>query len=190
MTLEMLRKVRQQSWNWENSLWKSPAWRIFHFSPAPQIRVCWLKCASTKSGSQAKSSRWRLINKAFAGKWSLITCRDPLPKTDGTTSRLVVRFKAHPGATAANWPPGAPVCVCMCVWRVFKGSDEVRLMRPPSPVCQTPDTQQETEKGLATMEPDTTQPGTSREVTDSLVTMLRWDDGYFAQQPVKIDFDE
>uniref|UniRef100_A0A667YDJ7 MORC family CW-type zinc finger 2 n=1 Tax=Myripristis murdjan TaxID=586833 RepID=A0A667YDJ7_9TELE len=46
--------------------------------------------------------------------------------------------------------------------------DEVRLMRPPSPITQTPDTQQETEKGPAPMEPDTTQPGTSREVTDSL----------------------
>uniref|UniRef100_A0A3B5MGK4 CW-type domain-containing protein n=1 Tax=Xiphophorus couchianus TaxID=32473 RepID=A0A3B5MGK4_9TELE len=56
--------------------------------------------------------------------------------------------------------------------RVFKGSDEVRLMRPPSPNSQTPDTQQETEKGSAPMEPDTTQPGTSREVTDSLVAML------------------
>ncbi|MEQ2215607.1 hypothetical protein XENOCAPTIV_003187, partial [Xenoophorus captivus] len=56
---------------------------------------------------------------------------------------------------------------------VFKGSDEVRLMRPPSPNSQTPDTQQETEKGSAPMEPDTTQPGTSREVTDSLVAMLR-----------------
>ncbi|MEQ2181784.1 hypothetical protein GOODEAATRI_015104, partial [Goodea atripinnis] len=58
---------------------------------------------------------------------------------------------------------------------VFKGSDEVRLMRPPSPNSQTPDTQQEAEKGSAPMEPDTTQPGTSREVTDSLVAMLRCD---------------
>uniref|UniRef100_A0A8C6PWL6 MORC family CW-type zinc finger 2 n=1 Tax=Nothobranchius furzeri TaxID=105023 RepID=A0A8C6PWL6_NOTFU len=55
---------------------------------------------------------------------------------------------------------------------VLKGSDEVRLMRPPSPISQTPDTQQEVEKGPAPMEPDTTQPGTSREVTDSLVAML------------------
>uniref|UniRef100_A0A8C6VYS1 MORC family CW-type zinc finger 2 n=1 Tax=Nothobranchius furzeri TaxID=105023 RepID=A0A8C6VYS1_NOTFU len=31
---------------------------------------------------------------------------------------------------------------------VLKGSDEVRLMRPPSPISQTPDTQQEVEKGL------------------------------------------
>uniref|UniRef100_A0A4W6GC57 MORC family CW-type zinc finger 2 n=1 Tax=Lates calcarifer TaxID=8187 RepID=A0A4W6GC57_LATCA len=68
---------------------------------------------------------------------------------------------------------------------VFKGSDEVRLMRPPSPISQTPDTQQETEKGPAPMEPDTTQPGTSREVTDSLVTMLSfispWYKEYFQQ---------
>lgn len=64
----------------------------------------------------------------------------------------------------------------MCLQRVFKGSDEVRLMRPASPSSQTPDTQQETEKGPAPMEPDTTQPGTSREVTDSLVNMLRWED--------------
>uniref|UniRef100_A0A674C1I8 MORC family CW-type zinc finger 2 n=1 Tax=Salmo trutta TaxID=8032 RepID=A0A674C1I8_SALTR len=57
---------------------------------------------------------------------------------------------------------------------VFKGSEEVRLMRPPSPLSQTPDTQQGegTEKGPPPMEPDTTQPGTSREVTDNLVTMM------------------
>lgn len=67
------------------------------------------------------------------------------------------------------------ICTCACK-RVFKGSDEVRLMRPASPSSQTPDTQQETEKGPAPMEPDTTQPGTSREVTDSLVNMLRWED--------------
>lgn len=63
--------------------------------------------------------------------------------------------------------------ICTHAKRVFKGSDEVRLMRPASPSSQTPDTQQETEKGPAPMEPDTTQPGTSREVTDSLVNMLR-----------------
>ncbi|CDQ66374.1 unnamed protein product [Oncorhynchus mykiss] len=48
-------------------------------------------------------------------------------------------------------------------------------MRPPSPLSQTPDTQQGegTEKGPPPMEPDTTQPGSSREVTDNLVTMMR-----------------
>ncbi|XP_074526936.1 ATPase MORC2 isoform X2 [Halichoeres trimaculatus] len=73
---------------------------------------------------------------------------------------------------------------------VFKGSDEVRLMRPPSPISQTPDTQQETERGRATMEPDTTQPGTSREVTDSLVTMLRTMLRYFFPPDFRIPKDD
>uniref|UniRef100_A0A667YGX1 MORC family CW-type zinc finger 2 n=1 Tax=Myripristis murdjan TaxID=586833 RepID=A0A667YGX1_9TELE len=73
---------------------------------------------------------------------------------------------------------------------VFKGSDEVRLMRPPSPITQTPDTQQETEKGPAPMEPDTTQPGTSREVTDSLVTMMRTMLRYFFPPDFRIPKDD
>ncbi|XP_077417239.1 ATPase MORC2 isoform X2 [Vanacampus margaritifer] len=73
---------------------------------------------------------------------------------------------------------------------VFKGSDEVRLMRPPSPISQTPDTQQETEKASAAMEPDTTQPGTSREVTESLVTMLRTMLRYFFPPAFQIPKDD
>ncbi|XP_028270777.1 ATPase MORC2 isoform X2 [Parambassis ranga] len=73
---------------------------------------------------------------------------------------------------------------------VFKGSDEVRLMRPPSPLSQSPDTQQEIEKGPAPMEPDTTQPGTSREVTDSLVTMLRTMLRYFFPPAFRIPKDD
>ncbi|XP_058492627.1 ATPase MORC2 isoform X2 [Solea solea] len=73
---------------------------------------------------------------------------------------------------------------------VFKGSDDVRLMRPPSPNSQTPDTQQETERGLAPMEPDTTQPGTSREVSDSLVTMLRTMLRYFFPPAFRIPKDD
>ncbi|XP_068166447.1 ATPase MORC2 isoform X1 [Antennarius striatus] len=71
---------------------------------------------------------------------------------------------------------------------VFKGSDEVRLMRPPSPI--SPDTQQEIEKGPARMEPDTTQPGTSREVTDSLVAMLRTMLRYFFPPAFRIPKDD
>ncbi|MGH0139746.1 UNVERIFIED_CONTAM: hypothetical protein FKN15_028639 [Acipenser sinensis] len=62
---------------------------------------------------------------------------------------------------------------------VLKNSEDVRLMRPPSPESQTPDTHQgkeeEEEEGAAArrMEPDTTQPATSRETTESLVTMMR-----------------
>uniref|UniRef100_A0AAQ4QDH4 CW-type domain-containing protein n=1 Tax=Gasterosteus aculeatus aculeatus TaxID=481459 RepID=A0AAQ4QDH4_GASAC len=73
---------------------------------------------------------------------------------------------------------------------VFKGCDDVRLMRPPSPISQTPDTQQESEKGPAPMEPDTTQPGTSREVTDSLVTMLRTMLRYFFPPAFRIPKDD
>ncbi|XP_019722471.1 ATPase MORC2 isoform X2 [Hippocampus comes] len=73
---------------------------------------------------------------------------------------------------------------------VFKGSDEVRLMRPPSPISQTPDTQQETERLSAAMEPDTTQPGTSREVTESLVTMLRTMLRYFFPPAFQIPKDD
>lgn len=73
---------------------------------------------------------------------------------------------------------------------VFKGSDDVRLMRPPSPNSQTPDTQQETEKGPSPMEPDTTQPGTSREVTGSLVNMLRTMLHYFFPPVFRIPKDE
>ncbi|XP_056275490.1 ATPase MORC2 isoform X2 [Pseudoliparis swirei] len=73
---------------------------------------------------------------------------------------------------------------------VLKGSDDVRLMRPPSPISQTPDTQQETERSLAPMEPDTTQPGTSREVTDSLVTMLRTMLRYFFPPAFRIPKDD
>ncbi|KAI1900524.1 hypothetical protein AGOR_G00050820 [Albula goreensis] len=73
---------------------------------------------------------------------------------------------------------------------VFKGSDEVRLMRPPSPVSQSPDTQEEVEKAPARMEPDTTQPGTSREVTDSLVVMMRTFLRYFFPPDFRIPKDE
>ncbi|XP_062310528.1 ATPase MORC2 isoform X1 [Osmerus eperlanus] len=75
---------------------------------------------------------------------------------------------------------------------VFKGSEDVRLMRPPSPITQTPDTQQgaEPEKGPSPMEPDTTQPGTSREVTESLVTMMRTLLRYFFPPDFRIPKDD
>ncbi|XP_061906773.1 ATPase MORC2 isoform X1 [Entelurus aequoreus] len=72
---------------------------------------------------------------------------------------------------------------------VFKDSDEVRLMRPASPISQMPDTQQG-EKASAAMEPDTTQPGTSREVTESLVTMLRTMLRYFFPPAFRISKDD
>ncbi|XP_010221131.1 PREDICTED: MORC family CW-type zinc finger protein 2 [Tinamus guttatus] len=64
---------------------------------------------------------------------------------------------------------------------VEKGSEDVRLMKPPSPEYQTPDTQQEEEviaaepstSDCARIEPDTTGPSSSQETVDLLVQILR-----------------
>lgn len=64
---------------------------------------------------------------------------------------------------------------------VEKGSEDVRLMKPPSPEYQAPDTQQEEEVGVAEpstsdcirIEPDTTGPSSSQETVDLLVQILR-----------------
>ncbi|KAM5237572.1 ATPase MORC2 isoform 2-T2 [Ctenodactylus gundi] len=73
---------------------------------------------------------------------------------------------------------------------VEKGSEDVRLMKPPSPECQVPDTQQEGGEEEETVvaqqavaepstsdciriEPDTTAPSTSHETIDLLVQILR-----------------
>ncbi|XP_068013230.1 ATPase MORC2 isoform X2 [Melanerpes formicivorus] len=64
---------------------------------------------------------------------------------------------------------------------VEKGSEDVRLMKPPSPEYQTPDTQQEEEIVVAEpsnldcvrIEPDTTAPSSSQETVDLLVQILR-----------------
>ncbi|NWX69972.1 MORC2 protein, partial [Alca torda] len=64
---------------------------------------------------------------------------------------------------------------------VEKGSEDVRLMKPPSPEYQAPDTQQEEEvvgaepstSDCVRIEPDTTGPSSSQETVDLLVQMLR-----------------
>ncbi|NXI91566.1 MORC2 protein, partial [Psophia crepitans] len=64
---------------------------------------------------------------------------------------------------------------------VEKGSEDVRLMKPPSPECQTPDKQQGEEVVVAEpstsdcvrIEPDTTGPSSSQETVDLLVQILR-----------------
>ncbi|XP_057267298.1 ATPase MORC2 isoform X1 [Pezoporus wallicus] len=64
---------------------------------------------------------------------------------------------------------------------VEKGSEDVRLMKPPSPEYQAPDTQQEEEVIVAEpstsdcvrIEPDTTGPTSSHETVDLLVQILR-----------------
>ncbi|NWR58486.1 MORC2 protein, partial [Bucorvus abyssinicus] len=64
---------------------------------------------------------------------------------------------------------------------VEKGSEDVRLMKPPSPEYQAPDTQQEEKVVVAEpstsdcvrIEPDTTGPSSSQETVDLLVQILR-----------------
>ncbi|KAM9118219.1 ATPase MORC2 isoform 1-T1 [Pangshura tecta] len=64
---------------------------------------------------------------------------------------------------------------------VEKGSEDVRLMKPPSPEHQSPDTQQEEEEVVAEpstsdcarIEPDTTGPSSNQETVDLLVQTLR-----------------
>ncbi|XP_044530260.1 ATPase MORC2 isoform X2 [Gracilinanus agilis] len=66
---------------------------------------------------------------------------------------------------------------------VEKGSDDVRLMKPPSPEYQSPDTQQQGDEDVIAIEPstsdciriepDTTAPGNSHEAVDLLVQTLR-----------------
>lgn len=81
-------------------------------------------------------------------------------------------------------------CSCFCtsnvwfviVFRVFKGSDDVRLMRPASPESRSPDTNQGPARSVTpptAAEPDTTQSGPSRETTEGLVTMMRCVCGLF-----------
>ncbi|XP_072456016.1 ATPase MORC2 isoform X2 [Notamacropus eugenii] len=66
---------------------------------------------------------------------------------------------------------------------VEKGSDDVRLMKPPSPEYQSPDTQQQEDEDVIAIEPstsdciriepDTTAPSSSHESMDLLVQTLR-----------------
>ncbi|XP_032054907.1 ATPase MORC2 [Aythya fuligula] len=64
---------------------------------------------------------------------------------------------------------------------VEKGSEDVRLMKPPSPEYQTPDTQQEegvvvaepSTSDCVRIEPDTTGPSSNQETVDLLVQILR-----------------
>uniref|UniRef100_A0A8B9I1R3 CW-type domain-containing protein n=1 Tax=Astyanax mexicanus TaxID=7994 RepID=A0A8B9I1R3_ASTMX len=75
---------------------------------------------------------------------------------------------------------------------VFKGSDEVRLMRPASPESRSPDTNQAPARSVTpptAAEPDTTQSGPSRETTEGLVTMMRTLLRYFFPPDFRIPKD-
>ncbi|KAK2834791.1 hypothetical protein Q7C36_015492 [Tachysurus vachellii] len=75
---------------------------------------------------------------------------------------------------------------------VFKGSEDVRLMRPASPESHSPDTNQGPLRSVTpptAAEPDTTQSGPSRETTEGLVTMMRTLLRYFFPPDFRIPKD-
>ncbi|KAI5100377.1 MORC family CW-type zinc finger protein 2 isoform X1, partial [Silurus meridionalis] len=75
---------------------------------------------------------------------------------------------------------------------VFKGSEDVRLMRPASPESRSPDTNQGPARSLTpptTAEPDTTQSGPSRETAEGLVSMMRTLLRYFYPPDFRIPKD-
>uniref|UniRef100_A0A672RWI3 MORC family CW-type zinc finger protein 2A-like n=1 Tax=Sinocyclocheilus grahami TaxID=75366 RepID=A0A672RWI3_SINGR len=74
---------------------------------------------------------------------------------------------------------------------VFKGSDDVRLMRPASPESRSPDTNQGPARSVTpptAAEPDTTQSGPSRETTEGLVTMMRCVCGLFLSHELQKEY--
>lgn len=68
--------ICMQTQNWKKG---RTLWTFF----SPQIRVCWLKYVSIRSGTQEKSLLLRQINRMFAGKLNLTTYPGPLLKTGG-----------------------------------------------------------------------------------------------------------
>uniref|UniRef100_A0AAY4A3L2 CW-type domain-containing protein n=1 Tax=Denticeps clupeoides TaxID=299321 RepID=A0AAY4A3L2_9TELE len=83
-----------------------------------------------------------------------------------------------------------PTSTLVC-WRIVI-YDEVRLMRPASPVSQSPDTNQGPMRSVTpptAAEPDTTQSGPSRETTEGLVTLLRTLLRYFFPPEFRIPKD-
>ncbi|XP_060770661.1 ATPase MORC2 isoform X2 [Neoarius graeffei] len=75
---------------------------------------------------------------------------------------------------------------------VFKGSEDVRLMRPASPESRSPDTNQAPARSVTpptAAEPDTTQSVPSRETTEGLVTMMRTLLRYFFPPDFRIPKD-
>jgi len=106
-TLRMLRKVRWWSARQlEIHSWNIKIYNIIMISP--QIRVCWLKCASATSGTRAKSLPSRWLNRVFAGGWSLTTCLGPPLKTDGKRPAAL-----HSGRIVVALPDNYdPILVC------------------------------------------------------------------------------
>lgn len=90
-TLKMLRKVR---W-WSTLYWCESNTELENEYFLLQIRVCWSKYVSIRSGIRAKSSPLRRINKVFAGKLNLTTYLGPPLKIDGKMQSVWMLRSKH-----------------------------------------------------------------------------------------------
>lgn len=134
-----------------------------------------LKKDVTKNNAQ--KDKGMQVEAKVNGEW--FTGRVTAVETGKDTVRWKVKFDYVPMNTPRDrW--------------VFKGSDEVRLMRPASPESRSPDTNQGPARSVTpptAAEPDTTQSGPSRETTEGLVTMMRTLLRYFFPPDFRIPKD-
>ncbi|XP_062848910.1 ATPase MORC2 [Trichomycterus rosablanca] len=125
----------------------------------------------------AHKDKGLLVEAKVNGEW--FTGRVTAVETGKDSVRWKVKFDYVPTNTPRDrW--------------VFKGSDDVRLMRPASPESHSPDTNQGPARSVTpptAAEPDTTQSGPSRETTEGLVTMMRTLLRYFFPPDFRIPKD-
>uniref|UniRef100_A0A4W4GWP8 CW-type domain-containing protein n=1 Tax=Electrophorus electricus TaxID=8005 RepID=A0A4W4GWP8_ELEEL len=158
-------------------------------SPPPRSVKATTRATSTPPPSKAPArrsatqTRTTTVNKGLQveakvnGEW--FTGRVTAVETGKESVRWKVKFDYVPMNTPRDrW--------------VFKGSDEVRLMRPASPESRSPDTNQGSARSVTpptAAEPDTTQSGPSRETSEGLVTMMRTLLRYFFPPDFRIPKD-
>lgn len=117
--------------------------------------------AVKRSVKDAHKDKGMLVEAKVNGEW--FTGKVASVETGKDSVRWKIKFDYVPKNTPKDrW--------------VFKGGDDVRLMRPASPESRSPDTNQGPVRSSTpptTAEPDTTQSGPSKETTEGLVTMMR-----------------
>lgn len=129
------------------------------------------------AAKNAQKDKGILVEAKVNGEW--FTGRVTAVETGKDNVRWKVKFDYVPMNTPRDrW--------------VFKGSDDVRLMRPASPESRSPDTNQGPARSVTpptAAEPDTTQSGPSRETSEGLVTMMRTLLRYFFPPDFRIPKD-
>uniref|UniRef100_A0A671NY68 MORC family CW-type zinc finger protein 2A-like n=1 Tax=Sinocyclocheilus anshuiensis TaxID=1608454 RepID=A0A671NY68_9TELE len=157
---------------------KTPARRSATQSRAtPVSSLIYSNICDPGAQKQDVSNRGIQVEAKVNGEW--FTGRVTAVETGKESVRWKVKFDYVPMNTPRDrW--------------VFKGSDDVRLMRPASPESRSPDTNQGPARSVTpptAAEPDTTQSGPSRETTEGLVTMMRTLIRYFFPPDFRIPKD-